>query len=785
MKELKFNKRGLALSRRIAAEGSVLLKNDNHVLPLKKGEKIALFGRNQCDTFKGGGGAADLWAVKCQPYCDGLEKLGNVYKPLLKKYRDISKANQDPSLNKFHNSYNLHKFFLPEARLSDDEVITAAKACDTAIIFIGRFTLEGVDIKNERGQYKVTEQEEKLFAQVTKHFKKTVLVLNIPGALDLTFLDEYHFDAIIHNFFPGHLAGYAMADMLYGRVAPCGRLPFSWAKTADDYNTNEGFSTEKIVYSEGLYMGYRYFDTFKKDVVFPFGFGLSYTTFDLEILSCTIDKTEISVEVKVTNIGEHRGREVVQCYLSAPDGKLDKPYQILCGFNKTKWLKPTDKEIVTIKVDLLDFTSYDEETSSYILEKGDYIVRIGNDSKSTTPACVVTVKDTFIYKKVLNRLTPQEKFDELKKPNWAPEIYENILRLEADFSEICAIDLTNPPIFEELKKTGNYTFDDVLIAKCTAEDLAACLDDEQLALLLTGDGFAKQKKLGVSLIPLVQGEGTHTHQVTELGIPSSVMQDGPNGVRATTFVPPPLPPDKELSGRDCVYYPCVTAQSATWDRELIEQMAREIAVDLDKIGYTGLCAPGVNLHRNVRGGRNFEYFSEDPYLSAQLAIRIIDGVQKNADGTPSKRYAVLKHFACNNSEDMRTTSDSILSERTARELYLRSFEYVLQKTNPLSIMAAYNKINGTFSAANSDLLDGICRYEWGYKGWIMTDWYVYETEAKCLQAGCDICMPGDYRTFDELCKGGLDRSVAQHRAVNLIRHLSKTKHYFNNELKNK
>ena len=263
------------------------------------------------------------------------------------------------------------------------------------------------------------------------------------------------------------------------------------------------------------------------------------------------------------------------------------------------------------------------------------------------------------------------------------------------------------------------------------------------------------------------------------------MQDGPNGVRATTFVNPPVPPDYELSGRDCVYYPSALAQAATWDQELIEKMAREIAADLDKIGYNGLCAPGVNLCRNVRCGRNFEYFSEDPYLAAQMAISVINGVQKNADGSPSKRYAVLKHFACNNSEDMRTCGDSILSERTARELYLRVFEYVIKKANPLSIMVAYNKINGVYAAANKDLLDGICRYEWGYDGWLMTDWDVRAEDAECLSAGCDTCMPGHYKTFEELQNGGLTRAVAERRAANLISHLAKTKHYFNGELKNK
>ena len=784
MEKLKFNKSGLALSRRIAAEASVLLKNDG-VLPLKRKEKIALFGRNQCDTYKGGGGAADLWAVKCQPYCDGLQKLGNVYKPLLKKYRDTCNANRDPSLGKFHHAWNYHKYSLPEVRLTDTEVENASKNCDTAVIFIGRFAIEGRDINDLPGEYRLTDQEEIMIGQVTKYFKKTVLVLNIATAIDLAFLDKYCFDAIIHNFYPGHLAGFAMADVLYGKVPPCGRLPFSWAKRADDYPTNEGFSTEKIVYSEGLYMGYRYFDTFKKDVVFPFGYGLSYTNFNTEILSCEIDKTLVSIKINVKNTGKFKGREVVQCYISQPDGKLDKPYQTLCGFEKTDWLKPNMSQTLDIKFDLLDFTSFDEESASYILEKGEYIVRIGSNCLNTTPVCAVCVEETFVNKKVLNRFAVNERIKNIKRPETIKQNTGNLIKLTASFDKLQTLDLTNPPNIVELTKTGDYTFADVLSGKCTPQELAACLSDEQLSLILTGDGFEKQRTLGLSLEPLVEGEGTHTHQVTELGIPSSVMQDGPNGVRATTFVNPPVPPDYELSGRDCVYYPSTIAQASTWDRELIEQMGREISVDLDKIGYNGLCAPGVNLHRNIRCGRNFEYFSEDPLLAAELATSLINGVQNNVDGTPSKRYAVLKHFACNNSEDMRVSGDSILSERTARELYLRVFEYVLDRTNPLSIMAAYNKINGVFAAANPDLLDGVCRYEWGYDGWIMTDWDVRASEAECLSAGCDTCMPGHYKTFEELQNGGLTKAIAQHRAASLISLLSKTKHYFNGELKNR
>jgi len=254
------------------------------------------------------------------------------------------------------------------------------------------------------------------------------------------------------------------------------------------------------------------------------------------------------------------------------------------------------------------------------------------------------------------------------------------------------------------------------------------------------------------------------------------MQDGPAGVRASAFTNP-IPPVEEIVGNDCIAYPSETMLAATWDRELMREIGAAITVDMDRYGYNGLCAPGINLHRNPRCGRNFEYFSEDPFLSAEMAIGEIKGIQENADGSPTGRYAVLKHFACNNSEDCRLDGESVLSERCARELYLRAFEYVIKKAAPLSIMGAYNKVNGYYACANSDLLDGICRTEWGYKGWIMTDWGVHTSSVDCVKAGADTVMPGKYVSFEEMCEGGLDRATAQFRAVNLIKHLAKTKHH--------
>lgn len=782
MAKLKFNKSGLALSRRAAAECSVLLKNENSTLPLAKNEKIALFGRNQFSTYKGGGGAADLWAVKGQSFADGIAKHGNVYAPLFKKYRGYHFANYDPSLNKFHHLHYWHRFYMPEVPLEENEVAAAAKACKCAVIFIGRFTIEGIDIKDDEGNYRITKAEEAMLDIVTRHFEKTVLIFNIPGAFDLTFLDKYNIDAVINMFYPGMLAGSAAADILYGRVSPSGKLPFSWTKTADEFPTKEGFATEQVIYSEGIFMGYRYYDSFNKNVVFPFGHGLSFSDFKIKPTSCSIEKNIVKITVDVKNIGKRTAREVVQCYISQPDGEIQKPYQTLCAFAKTMPLSTGQEQQLQLEFDLLDFTSYSEKEAAYILEKGEYFIRVGNSSRSTELVCSVIVNEKFVYKKVKNRLEAHKNVDKLVKPEGAsmPEI--SPLKLTADFSGIETLILDGDNQYPLLEKRGDFTFEDVMKGNCSPNDLAACLSEEQLALLLTGDSPRKRLALGIDNSPLVEGEGTHTHTIAELGIPSSVMQDGPNGVRATTYLPPPLPPEETLSGRDCVCYPSSTALAASWDIELLQSIGREIGVDLDKIGYNGLCAPGVNLHRNMLGGRNFEYYSEDPLLSAKMAINLIKGLQFT-NGVPNGRYAVLKHFAFNESEEKRLVSNSIVSERAARELYLRAFEYVLKEVEPYSIMTSYNLVNGTYSSAHKGLTEGICRYEWGYKGWIMTDWSVslYAGEAPCFMAGCDTTMPGELVTFKELLDGGITLAVAQARAASTIKHLARTNHYFHNK----
>lgn len=766
----EFNKKHLALSRRAATEGMVLLRNNNGTLPLSKNEKIAMFGRNQTDTFKGGGGSADLWHIPVLNFADGIEEAGSVYMPLLEKYRAYSKANEDKTRNKIYPEYT---YSLPEVPISDEEIQDAAKECATAVLFIGRFAGENFDVRDVEGEYRITEQEESLLKRVSSVFKKCVLIFNLPGLFDITFLEKYKIDAILHTFMPGMEAGHALADVLYADATPCGKLSDSFAKSVSEYPTNEGFGTSHIMYSEGIYMGYRYFDTFEKETVYPFGFGLSYTTFTYDVKRIDVDGIKIALDVTVKNTGVFKGREIVQCYLSCPDGKLEKANRVLCAFKKTAQLSPNEEETVCLTFALDSFSSYCEESASYILENGLYTVFVGANIRDAFAVCSLMLDNTLICRKVKNRLAASEPVKLLKKTN--KKIYCSKSVIHLDTTSYITKTSLNEITPTELLKTNDFTFDDVLTKKCSPEEFVACLSDEELSLLVTADGEIKRQDAGI--VPnqdLVCGEGTHTHSIKKYNIPSSVMQDGPAGLRGALFEKP-VPPEDRINAKDCIAYPCPTLIACTWDPELAFEIGRSIAFDLERYGFNGWCAPSVNLHRNPLCGRNFEYFSEDPFLTAKMAIAEIAGIQENNDGTPSGLYAVLKHFVCNESENERLFSDSILTERTARELYLRAFEYAINEKPPLSIMTAYNKVNGKYAAANRDLIEGICRTEWGYTGLIMTDWCVKADVIDCLVAGTDIDMPGRYISSD-MC-GDIERSIFQKRVVSLIKLLAATNHH--------
>lgn len=750
----QFDKDDRAFSRRVAAESFVLLKN-NGTLPLEKDKPVALFGRTQFDTWKSGYGAADLWTAPVVPFAEGMQKEGNVYLPLYHEYYNFC-------VSRFHKYINTEMYkrtnFFEEMEISDETIIEAAEVCETAVLFIGRCAGEATDWHDIAGEYRLTEAEESLIRRVCDKFCKTVLVFNIPAQMDISFLRNYSFDAILHTFLPGMEAGNALADVIYGNITPGGKLPDSWAETYDCYPTARGEVTNEVVYSEGVYMGYRYFDSFDKEVVFPFGFGLSYTKFRHETLSVEVDGITVTANIRVTNCGNFSGREVVQCYLSPPDGCVEKPYQTLCGFEKTVLLAPEESDVVSIKIDLSDFSSYCTESAVYFLEAGYYLLREGKHSRDTKVICMLRLSEEFICLKVLNRLTPQQEFERLRK------------------SKRINVEEYNVPVYE-LDATGYKPKNNSNTLAPEAINLAAQLTDEELILLLSGNSEDKCEAYGIEIeASLIDGEGTHTHKIKRLNIPATTMQDGPSGIRLSAFQTGEIK-EELINGKDCVAYPSATSVAATWDRSLAETLARHIAHDMDRYGLPGWCAPGVNLHRTPLNGRNFEYFSEDPFLSAQMAIQEIKGIQQLSDESPSGRYAILKHLAFNEMETLRLESNSIVDEQTARELYLRSFEYVIRSQPPMSIMTSYNKINDIYTAACYDLCTAICREEWGFEGLLMSDWFILANAEDCVNAGNDILMPGRYIPIDYLQNNRINRAKAQKSAARLINLLMKTKSF--------
>ncbi len=747
----QFDKDDRAFSRSIAAESFVLLKN-NGTLPLKKEAPVALFGRTQFDTWKSGYGAADLWAVPVVPFAEGMQKEGNVYLPLYHEYYDFCAEHFQKYINT--EMYKRTNFF-KEMEIADEAIAEAAEVCETAILFIGRCAGEATDWRDIEGEYRLTEAEESLIRRICDKFRKTVLVFNIPAQMDISFLRRYSFDAILHTLLPGMEAGNALADVIYGNVTPGGKLPDSWAETCDCYPTARGEVTNEVVYSEGVYMGYRYFDSFNKEVIFPFGFGLSYTEFRHETLMVEVDGITVTANIRVTNCGNFLGREVVQCYLSPPDGRVEKPYQALCGFEKTKLLAPDESQVISIKIDLSDFSSYCTESALYILEAGDYLLREGKNSRDTKVICVLRLSEELICRKVSNRLTPLQEFEVLRRSK----------QIDAEQYSV--------PVYD-LDATGYKPKDNSITLAPEAINIAAQLTNEELILLLSGNDEEKCKVYGIDIeTALIDGEGTHTHKIDRLKIPATTMQDGPSGIRLSAFQTGEIK-EELINGKDCVAYPSAISVAATWDRGLAESLTRHIAHDMDRYGLPGWCAPGVNLHRTPLNGRNFEYFSEDPFLSAQMAIQEIKGIQQLPDGSPSGRYAILKHLAFNEMETLRLESNSIVDEQTARELYLRSFEYVIRSQPPMSIMTSYNKINGTYTAACYDLCTAICREEWGYEGLLISDWFIVANAEDCVNAGNDLLMPGRYIPSDHLKNNIIDRAKAQQSAARLINLLMKT-----------
>ncbi len=781
----------VAAARRIAADGMVLLRNDGRALPLAADAKVALLGVTSYCPHRMGFGSGDMLSQPQVPYDRGLVNAGvAISQPFADLYRKHIHEHAD-AFTRINRDWGRWTFRFPEPAISDLEfaALAGGRRKLPAIVTIGRNCGESVDMTDGPGSFRLHQEEERLLRLACENFDTVIVLLNVCGAIDASFLDRYPVKAVLLTGLAGETGGDAVADILTGRVTPSGKLAMTWAKRYLDYPTTDCFGTCDVPFNEGIYVGYRYFDTFGVEPRFPFGFGLSYTSFKIARTTIAADGPIITIAAKVTNTGSMPGAEVVQAYLSSPDGKLEKPYQQLCAYGKTEVLAPGETAKVELAFFLPQFASYCEKTASYVFEPGKYIVRVGDSSRNTHVAGVFNLSKPIVTCKTQNRLVTNDPALRLiSKAGASPFGYrdeKNEIAM-ARTIDLCCSEIPTRVVADPAaenraqfkRKPGKtlVTLHDVRDGKATMEQFVAQFSNEELAGCVNGivfDDFHDDAELsGVGGVGAFQcktrGEGSEIWHARKYGIPASNCQDGPSGVRLAIFGEDP--------GKDTeaaclgVAYPSATLLAQTWSKRHALEFGRCIQSDMAQANIDGWLGAGANIQRNPLCGRNFEYLSEDPLLCGMQIGIVARGVQTLDDRSLSGRYATMKHFAVNSQEYERVGENNIVSERALREIYLKSFEWCNLVGQPLAVMTSYNRINGEFAATSYDLLEGILKAEWRFGGFVMTDWWNGADPLRHNSAGNDIQMPGVREKRDairaaldegRISKADVQRSVAR------------------------
>lgn len=756
------------LSKNAAKEGMVLLKNEEHVLPFAKGTRLALFGKGTFDYVKGGGGSGDVTVAYVKNLYEGLKTLGDhvcVDEDLAAFYRDWVKtqyeAGQVPGM-------------VQEPELSDSLYEKARTFTDTAIISISRFSGEGWDRSTsdweqsvatyralaarsselyENGDFYLSNAEKTLVEKVKAHFPKVVIVLNVGGVVDTQwFVGDDRIQSVLLAWQGGMEGGQAEAELLCGIGNPSGKLADTFAKCLEDYPSTAGFheSDTYVDYTEDIYVGYRYFETLpgaEEKVNYPFGYGLSYTEFEWTVISAEKIDGEFEVRVSVTNAGAVAGKEVIQLYVTAPQGVLGKPVKSLVAFQKTQLLQPGQTQILTLCFEIDAMASYDDlgkvAKSAYVLERGAYTFHIGNSVRNTVQLEYVHIEaDNRITQQLSAKLVPTA----LKRRLLADGTYEELplgTPNDPDYTalppmstlskyggEMPAVRAVGRIPRRSKERVDRLNFNHVARGEMSLDDFVGALMDEELSHLLGG-----QPNTGVAN---TWGFGN----MPEYYIPSAMTADGPAGLRI-----------KPECGVKTTAFPCATLLACTWNPEITALIGEAGAKEVKENNLAMWLTPAINIHRSPLCGRNFEYYSEDPFLAGTLAAAMVKGIQ-------SQNIApAVKHFAFNNKETNRKDSDSRVSERAAREIYLKAFEIVVKTAKPWCIMSAYNLINGHRTSESRELLADILRTEWGFEGVVTTDWWTYGEHYKEVKAGNDLKMASGYpeRLMAALEKGVLNR----------------------------
>ncbi len=715
-------KEHIKLSRKAATEGMILLKNDNSTLPLNKEDTVALFGIASADYVKGGGGSGDVYTAYCRNLCDAIEIKANQGK--ISVFDELSRFYISEAEKQYSNGTEVGK--TTEPIIPDDLLNKSKNVADTAIISICRYSAENSDRTND--DFYLTNEEKNMISKVLGNFKKTVVVLNVGGMVDTSwFKNNDKVGAVLLGWQAGMEGGLAEADILCGDVCPSGKLTDTFASSFDDYPSSEGFdeSDTYVEYTDDIYVGYRYFETIPgadNKVNYPFGYGLSYTDFDIKTITSSKKGNIVTLEISVENTGNYIGKEVVQVYYSAPDGLLGKPKKQLIAFKKTKALKPLEKEIFKIKINIKDMASFDDlgviQKSAFLLEKGKYGIMVGNSVRNTDAVFEFQLDENIIVeqlsslggpKKLSKRLLSNGTYQELpmseydvdntdfsnwpKKPTWD---YEPIRFDTADTNNTDGLEYG-------LQKVAN--------GKETLDELMSTFSDDDLIELVGG-----KPNRGVSN---TRGFG----DIYKYRIPTVMTADGPAGLRLNYGI-----------NIATTAWPCATLLACTFNVDLVKKVGECGAKEVKENNLGVWLTPGMNIHRSPLCGRNFEYYSEDPYVAGKIASAMIKGIQsQNISATP-------KHFCCNNKETNRFESDSRVSERALREVYLKGFEIAVKEANPWTLMTSYNIINGKYASENKELIS-ILRNEWKFDGLITSDWDNHAEHYRELLAGNNIRMP--------------------------------------------
>ena len=742
------------LARKICADGIVLLEN-NGILPLKS-KTVALYGAGARHTAFGGTGSGENNPRHNVNVEEGLKNAGLTVtseewldeydvlfeKELISYKKQLKKGMRKVPLGEHMDYAADNPFYLPAGRALTGKDKTDA---DTAVYVLTRQAGEGADRKDIPGDYYATGDEIKLMRSIAEHYKETILVLNVGAVIDLSFLDEINFSAVILLMQGGMETGNAFADILTGKVNPSGRLADTWAYKYCDYPCADTFSERSPEkhqedYREGIFVGYRWFDKKAIKPRYNFGYGLSYTSFKTVYSFCENNHTSISVTAEVTNTGVAAGKEVAMCFLSCPENVLVREAKSLAGFKKTKILEPGESQKITIGFDLTDFAGFDNDKHQFILEQGGYIVYL-ND----IPVAVIDLDADAVTEKTEPLSLSDRNIDFIIHDKNQRNIPEGLDRIKIKASDIeCITHEYNVPGFERSEEI---------------DKIISGLSHKDMCRLLTGRTY-----FGPFRHRVFGAVGYTTSKLFHKGIDAMPMADGPQGLNLTRvskkpwhniYAIPTLPEsirrrksgvsensgNKELYYQFCTSWPSETLVAQTWDVESARMIGAAIAREMREYGVVFWLAPAVNIHRNPLCGRNYEYYSEDPLLTGLMARYTMSGIHSQKGCFPT-----IKHYAANNLETKRNVSSSNLDERTLREIYLKAFRIALDNDHPEAVMCSYNKINGIYSALNYDLQTKILRNEWGFNGIVMTDWVAtghHESlDELCCKAGTDLIMPG-------------------------------------------